>query len=163
MEEVEAFPRLNAGDQDVFGLLCERALALGNLLAPLSLEDVASEETLAGLGEEASQSLTALLEQGYIYRAGRHRYVLTATGFQRYALAHVEDYARREAAIKDALVGVEQTTTDAVIARTGESRQLVNHVLSLLQRDRGIGGFVTAAGNYYVTRVSSALKQGREL
>jgi hypothetical protein len=160
MDEVKVFPGLDTRDQTVLGLLCERALAVGNLLTPLSLQDVASEETLADLGGEASESLTTLLERGYIHRAGWRRYVLTATGFQRYALAYVEDYARREAAIKDALAGVEQTTTDAVIARTGESRQLVNHVLSLLQRDRAISGFRTASGNYCITRVSPGLNQG---
>jgi hypothetical protein len=162
MHKAEAFPGLNTADQGVLGLLCERALAMGNLLAPMSLQDVASGETLAELGGEESESLTTLLEQGYIHRSGWHRYVLTRAGFQRYARANIADYRHREEAIKQALAGVTQSTTDAVMERTGENRVLVNHVLSLLQRDREIGGFLTASGNYCITRVSSMLKQGQE-
>jgi hypothetical protein len=162
MEEIDVFPGLNAKDRGVLALQCERALAIGNLLAPMSLQDVASAETVAELGGERSQSLTRLLDQGYIHRCGWRLYVLTATGFQRYARAHVADFERREDAIKDALVGVDQTTTEVVMARTGESRQLVNHVLSLLQRDRQIGGFLTAAGTYCITRTSPTLGHGPE-
>jgi hypothetical protein len=163
MHEVEAFPGLNAMDREVFGLLCERALATGDLLDPMSLPDVASGDTLARLGGETSQSLTVLLELGYVHRSGRHRYVLTRTGFQRYARANIVGYGLGEEAIKQALAGVEQTTTDAVMEQTGLGRQLVNHVLSLLQRDREIGGFLTASGNYCITRVASTLKQRREI
>jgi hypothetical protein len=162
MEEVEVLSGLGAKDQRVLILLCERALAVGDLLAPMSLQDVASAETVADLGGEASQSLASLLEQGYIYRSGPRRYTLTATGFQRYARAHVADYERREEAIKDALAGVEQTTTEAIMVRTAESRHLVNHVLRLLQRDRQIGGFVNASGNYCVTHISRGLRHRQE-
>jgi hypothetical protein len=162
MKDVEIFPGLNARDQAMFALLCERALTTGNLLAPMSLQDVASAETVADLGGESSASLTRLLEQEYIYRSGWRRYTLTSSGFQRYAQAYIADYQRREDAIKDAVVEVEQTTTDAVMARTGESRTLVNHVLSLLQRDRQIGAFLTASGTYCITRIASTLRHGRE-
>ncbi len=163
MNATEAFPGLNAIDREVLCLLCERALAADDLLAPMSLQDIASGETLARVGGEASQSLTVLLELGYIHRSGRRRYVLTRTGFQHYARANIAGYVLAEEAIKQALADVTQTTTEAVMEQTGESRLLVNHILGLLQRDREISGFLTASGNYCITRVSSTLKQGREV
>lgn len=161
MAIIDNFPGLSDKDLGIFGLLCERALSVGNLTASISIQDAASESTFTGLGGEIGQSLVVLMEQGYVHRSGWRQYAVTPQGFQRYARSYIEDFDRREAAVKDAVAAVEQTDTDSVVASTGESRLVVNHVLRLLQRDRDIGGFVTTSNSYCVTRVSPAFKRGR--
>jgi hypothetical protein len=152
---------LSAKDLALFALFCERALAIGNLLSSINVQDIASGETLADLGGDVGQSLVVLMEQGYLHRSGYRQYAVTPVGFEMYALSSIEGYEERQNAVKDAVAAVEQTDTDSVIASTGESRQLVNHVLRLLQRRRDIGGFVTPSASYCVTRVSPAFKRER--
>jgi hypothetical protein len=150
----ENFPGLSETDLSVFGLFCERALSIGNLLASINIQDVASAQTLAELGAELAHSLDRLIDDSYLQRSGWHQYTVTPAGFESYARSYIEGYDDREGIVKDAVAALDQTNTEAVMASTGETRQVVNHVLRLLHRDRNIGGFVTASGSYCVTRVS---------
>jgi len=157
VEEVdiaENFPGLSETDLSVFGLFCERAVSIGNLLASINIQDVASTETLAELGAELAHSLDRLMDGGYLQRSGYRQYAVTPKGFESYARSYIEGYDDREGVVRDAVAALDQTDTEAVMASTGETRQVVNHVLRLLHRDRNIGGFVTASGSYCVTRVS---------
>lgn len=162
MNAVEDLSAVDDNDVRLFRLFCERAVAVGNLQAPIDVQDVASASTLETLGSGLAQSLIFLIEQGWLDRAGMRRYAVTTDGFQRYARSYVDDYGSRANAVMDAVAAVEGTDTDAVMASTGETRLMVNHVLTLLQRDRAITGFLTESKGYCVTRVSPAFKQDRD-
>jgi hypothetical protein len=161
MDSIEGFPGLGDTDISVLGLFCERALSLGNLLLPMNLNDIASEDTLSALGGDIGRSLVVLMEEGYLHRSGYRLFAVTPKGFEAYARSNITGYSVGENAIRDAVAKVDHTDTDTVMASTGETRQMVNHVLSLLQRDRDIGGFRSEAGTYYITRVSPAFKRER--
>jgi hypothetical protein len=161
MNSIEGFPGLSDTDIGVLALFCERALSLGNLLLPMNLNDIASEDTLSALGGDIGRSLVVLMEEGYLNRSGYRQFAITPKGFEAYARSNIAGYSDGENAIRDAVAAMDHTDTDAVMASTGETRQMVNHVLGLLQRDRDIGGFRSEAGSYYVTRVSPAFKRKR--
>jgi hypothetical protein len=162
MTTTNDFSLLSDKELSIFGTFCEQAVDSGNLLTSISLQDAASDKRLDGIGSvELGQSIIALMEQGYLQRSGYHRYAVTPEGFDRYARSYIENFAGREAAVKDAVAATDQTTTDAIVASTGEHGYLINHVLRLLQRNREIGGFVTASNGYCVTRVSASFKRLR--
>jgi hypothetical protein len=161
VNNTDEFPGLSEKDLGVFGLFCERALTIGNLNASINIQDVASDITFSDLGGEIRQSLVVLMDKGYLHRSGYRQYAITPTGFQSYARSNIADFGDREDRIKDAVAAVEQTDTNAVVASTGDTRQVVNHVLRLLQRNRDIGGFVTESDSYCVTRVSPAFRKER--
>ena len=160
MDSIENLPALSETDAGVFNLFYQRALALGSLRAAINVEDV-SEDTLSS-GRDIRQSLLVLMEQGYLDRAGARRFAITPMGFESYACSNIAGYSGTEDAIQDAVAAGAQTDTDAVMAGTGESRQLVNHVLRLLQRKRDIWGFSSDSDKIYVTGVSAAFKRERE-
>lgn len=161
MDSIENLPALSETDAGVFKLFYQRALALGSLRAAINVEDVSAEDTLSS-GRNIRQSLLVLMEQGYLDRAGARRFAITPMGFESYACSNIAGYSGTEDAIQDAVAAGAQTDTDAVMAGTGESRQLVNHVLRLLQRKRDIWGFSSDSDKFYVTGVSSAFKRERE-
>jgi hypothetical protein len=158
---IQTLPDLEDDDVRVFSLLCEQALAVGDLRAPIDLHNIASEPASESLNNVLRKSLTVLIEGGYLDRAGSQRYAVTTAGFQLYARSYIEDYGRRESAVLNAVAAVDGTDTVAVMASTGETQLMVNHFLSLLQRDRSISGFVTESKGYCVTRVSPAFKRDR--
>jgi len=141
---------------EVFGWFCERAVQFGNPTALIKIEDVRAAHPE---GDAIESGVLALMDHGYLQRAGWHQYAITQTGFQLYARSHITNYDERENAVEDAVAATDQTNTEAIIARTGEQQYLVNHILRQLQTDRDIGAFVAESNVIYVTRVSAAFKQ----
>ena len=161
MDSIENLPAMSEADAGVFNLFYQRALELGSLSAAIHVDDVRPKDVLPS-GGDIRQSLLVLMEQGYLDRAGGRRFAITPMGFESYACSNIVGYSGTEDAIQDAVAAGVHTDTDAVMAGTGESRQLVNHVLRLLQRNRDIWGFSSESDRFYVTGVSAAFKLERE-
>jgi hypothetical protein len=162
MNLTDQSPNLSERDSRIFRLFCEQAVAIGDPLASISMQDLTSDEGIGDMGSgEFNQVIVQLMEQGYLYRAGRMRYVITQSGFERYANEHIENYGQIENAVKDAVAAVDETDTNAIVATTGERKYMVNHILRLLQNRRDIGAFASTADCIHVTRVSNMFKQAQ--
>jgi len=162
LNQTEGVLDLSDRDLGIFRWFCEKAVGLGNPLASVGIEDVTPDDGLPPIGGiEFGQSIIALIDRDYLQRSGWRHYAITLTGFETYARAYITDYLDKEEAVKDAVATVDRTDTDDIVATTGETRYLVNHVLRLLQRGREIGAFVSESDKVYVTRVSSAFKQAQ--
>jgi hypothetical protein len=160
MNLTEELPSLSDEELRIFRAFCERAVTSRNLLAPIAMDEVASSQDLADMDRNAvGRSAVALVEQGYLYRAGRAHYTITPGAFETYAQRYIERYEVTDAAVKEALATVDRTDTDAIVVGTGEPWYLVNHILRQLQRQREIEAFVSTADRIHVTRVSGSFKR----
>lgn len=164
MNLLDEFSDLSSRDLHFFRRFCEKAVAMENPLGSTSIDDVITADQLSETdATEFGQSIIALMGQGYLQRAGLHRYAITLTGFESYARAYIDDYDRTKLSVQNAVATLGQTDTNAIVASTGELRYLVNHVLRLLQRDRNIGAFVAESNTMYVTRVSARFQGEQSL
>jgi len=160
MNVSEDLPGLSDRLLPLFEWFCERAVSIGNPTASISMDDAKAARLRPGdETEELEPSIIALMNQGYLQRSGWRQYVITQTGFEMYARASIAGYDETDEAVRDAVAAVDHTDTDVIVASTGESRFLVNHILRVLQRHRDIGAFVAESNSIYVTRVSEAFKR----
>jgi len=162
MNDSEDLPELSDPLAQLFDWFCERAVSIGNPTAAISMEDAkAARPRPEDEAEEVEPGIIALMNHGYLQRSGWRQYVITQTGFESYARARITGYEETQEAVRDAVAATDHTDTDVIVASTGESRYLVNHILRVLQRHRDIGAFVAESNSIYVTRVSEAFKRQR--
>jgi len=161
-------PGLGENTRQLFEWFCERAVGTGNPTASIGVGDAKAAQRPSGAIaaerpggpiEEIEPGIIALMNEGYVQRSGWRQYVVTQNGFEIYARSRIGGYEATADAVRDAVSVVDHTDTDAIVASTGESRYLINHVLRTLQRNRDIAAFVAESNSIFVTHVSEAFKR----
>lgn len=154
---------LNNIDSLVLRLSCEEVLKTGDtFLNPGHVFLKGKKPSVPE--EELKEALEILDSKGYIkltrtYGGGFFSYQITTYGFDAYANAAIPNYQDKIAAVVSAIVNEKLMSNAEIQDRLKESKVIVDHVLSVLERNGHIKQAKMIGGLSQILNVSPSLKR----